>query len=371
MSAPCAPDVLVGDSGEFQFTGAILGIPHPPATRSIPCSASCSSFLPVGDVAYRINLSSAVYAGRWPAASHRRRLPTCWAPGAARWGGRSPEPDTQGGPAPWRGRLGVGAGLLLAVGGHGLGAGAGGPLLCAQRAAWLPLAVALLLPGGRTGRAALSGRRVLARPRPPFPTTARRLRWCPATPLPAGPGGGRRGAANPGGPGWGAGALGLGAFALGLTPYLFRLPLRPRLHLLLGQAADLGRRDLPGAGYAVPGADLRLPADPRRPVGAADLRRRPGGGPVRQPGRAAGAVGLAAPADGSAPAARGRGPARAAAPGQLRLRRQLWHHRPHLPDPHLSLPHPRPRLRDSGFWVLDFGLGRTVAARFQNPQSTI
>lgn len=56
-----APGVLVGDSGEFQFTGAILGIPHPTGYPLYTLLNKLWSLLPVGDVAYRINLSSAVY----------------------------------------------------------------------------------------------------------------------------------------------------------------------------------------------------------------------------------------------------------------------------------------------------------------------
>jgi hypothetical protein len=56
-----APDVLVGDSGEFQFTGPILGIPHPTGYPLYTLLGKLWSLLPVGPVAYRINLSSAVY----------------------------------------------------------------------------------------------------------------------------------------------------------------------------------------------------------------------------------------------------------------------------------------------------------------------
>ena len=56
-----APDVLVGDSGEFQFTGAILGIPHPTGYPLYTLLGKVWSLLPLGTVAYRINLSSAVY----------------------------------------------------------------------------------------------------------------------------------------------------------------------------------------------------------------------------------------------------------------------------------------------------------------------
>ncbi|MGI8586095.1 MAG: protein O-mannosyl-transferase family [Chloroflexia bacterium] len=56
-----APDVLVGDSGEFQFTGAILGIPHPTGYPLYTLLGWVWSLLPFGNVAYRINLSSAFY----------------------------------------------------------------------------------------------------------------------------------------------------------------------------------------------------------------------------------------------------------------------------------------------------------------------
>jgi len=56
-----APDVLVGDSGEFQFTGPILGIPHPTGYPLYTLLGKAWSLLPLGTVAYRINLSSACY----------------------------------------------------------------------------------------------------------------------------------------------------------------------------------------------------------------------------------------------------------------------------------------------------------------------
>jgi hypothetical protein len=56
-----APGVQGGDSGEFQFVGYILGIPHPPG---YPLYALVSKLwtlvVPVGEVARRVNLLSAV-----------------------------------------------------------------------------------------------------------------------------------------------------------------------------------------------------------------------------------------------------------------------------------------------------------------------
>ena len=56
-----APGVLVGDMGEFQFTGAILGIPHPTGYPLYTLLGKLWSMVPLRDVAYRINFSSAVY----------------------------------------------------------------------------------------------------------------------------------------------------------------------------------------------------------------------------------------------------------------------------------------------------------------------
>jgi hypothetical protein len=61
--ATCAPSVLFGDSGEFQFVPYILGIAHP---TGYPLYSLLGWFwshgLPLGDVAYRMNLFSAVWA---------------------------------------------------------------------------------------------------------------------------------------------------------------------------------------------------------------------------------------------------------------------------------------------------------------------
>ncbi|MGA7732189.1 MAG: DUF2723 domain-containing protein, partial [Chloroflexia bacterium] len=56
-----APSVMVGDLAEFQFCAAILGIPHPTGYPLYILLGKLFTMLPVGDVAYRVNLSSAVY----------------------------------------------------------------------------------------------------------------------------------------------------------------------------------------------------------------------------------------------------------------------------------------------------------------------
>jgi hypothetical protein len=52
---------MPGDYAEFQFCAAILGIPHPTGYPLYVLLGKLFTLLPVGDVAYRVNLSSAVY----------------------------------------------------------------------------------------------------------------------------------------------------------------------------------------------------------------------------------------------------------------------------------------------------------------------
>src|SRR5690349_15544120 len=59
--ATLAPSVMPGDYAEFQFCAAILGIPHPTGYPLYVLLGKLFTLLPVGDVAYRVNLSSAVY----------------------------------------------------------------------------------------------------------------------------------------------------------------------------------------------------------------------------------------------------------------------------------------------------------------------
>ena len=57
-----APSVLPGDSGEFQFVVPTLGIPHPTGYPLYLALGKLFSLLPIGSVAYRLNLFSAVAA---------------------------------------------------------------------------------------------------------------------------------------------------------------------------------------------------------------------------------------------------------------------------------------------------------------------
>jgi hypothetical protein len=58
-----APTVLLGDAGEFQFVPYLLGVAHPTG-YPLYCllGAAWSRLLPVGDIAYRLNLFSAFWA---------------------------------------------------------------------------------------------------------------------------------------------------------------------------------------------------------------------------------------------------------------------------------------------------------------------
>ncbi len=55
------PSVMPGDYAEFQMSAAILGVPHPTGYPLYILLSKLFTILPFGDVAYRVNLSSAVY----------------------------------------------------------------------------------------------------------------------------------------------------------------------------------------------------------------------------------------------------------------------------------------------------------------------
>jgi len=57
-----APGVLPGDSGEFQVLAHQLGIAHCPGYPIYLLMAKLVTFLPVGEIAYRVNLFSAIMA---------------------------------------------------------------------------------------------------------------------------------------------------------------------------------------------------------------------------------------------------------------------------------------------------------------------
>jgi hypothetical protein len=56
-----APSVMPGDYAEFQMAAAILGVPHPTGYPLYILLGKLFTLLPFGDIAYRVNLSSAVY----------------------------------------------------------------------------------------------------------------------------------------------------------------------------------------------------------------------------------------------------------------------------------------------------------------------
>ncbi len=55
-----APTILPADSGEFQLVAYVLGIAHPPGYPLYTMLAKLCTYLPLGDIAYRVNLFSAV-----------------------------------------------------------------------------------------------------------------------------------------------------------------------------------------------------------------------------------------------------------------------------------------------------------------------
>lgn len=56
-----APSVMPGDYAEFQMSAAILGVPHPTGYPLYIMLGKLFTLLPFGDVAYRVNLSSAAF----------------------------------------------------------------------------------------------------------------------------------------------------------------------------------------------------------------------------------------------------------------------------------------------------------------------
>ncbi len=62
LFAHAPPTVLDGDSGEFQFMAYILGVPHSSGYPLYILLAKLFTLLPFGDVAFRVNLFSAVCA---------------------------------------------------------------------------------------------------------------------------------------------------------------------------------------------------------------------------------------------------------------------------------------------------------------------
>lgn len=56
-----APSVMPGDYAEFQLCAAVLGVPHPTGYPLYVLLGKLFTLLPFGDVAYRVNFSSAAY----------------------------------------------------------------------------------------------------------------------------------------------------------------------------------------------------------------------------------------------------------------------------------------------------------------------
>ncbi len=56
------PSVYVGDSGELIAAAYTLGIPHPPGYPIYCLVGKLFSYIPVGSIAYRLNIMSAFFA---------------------------------------------------------------------------------------------------------------------------------------------------------------------------------------------------------------------------------------------------------------------------------------------------------------------
>ena len=55
-----APTILPADSGEFQLVSYVLGIAHPPGYPLYTMLGKLCTLIPLRDVAYRVNLLSAI-----------------------------------------------------------------------------------------------------------------------------------------------------------------------------------------------------------------------------------------------------------------------------------------------------------------------
>ena len=56
-----APSIFTGDSADATIASYVLGIPHPPGFPVYAWIGHLFTFIPVGDIAYRVNLMSAFF----------------------------------------------------------------------------------------------------------------------------------------------------------------------------------------------------------------------------------------------------------------------------------------------------------------------
>jgi hypothetical protein len=75
-----APSVVPGDSVEFQFVPYILGIAHPPGYALYILLGKLFTFLPLGSVAYRMNLFTALWGALTVSLTYPISLSTASSP---------------------------------------------------------------------------------------------------------------------------------------------------------------------------------------------------------------------------------------------------------------------------------------------------
>lgn len=56
-----APSIVTGDSADATIASYVLGIPHPPGFPVYTWFGHIFTFIPLGDIAYRVNLMSAFF----------------------------------------------------------------------------------------------------------------------------------------------------------------------------------------------------------------------------------------------------------------------------------------------------------------------
>jgi hypothetical protein len=156
--ATAKPDLVGGDPGEFQFVTWVLGIAHHTGYPLFTIVGWAWSQLPIGSVAYRMNLFSAVWGaaavGLGAALTTRlARMPLGWLSGVVAGVALAVAPL----PWHWATIAGVRSGAVAEVGWMLLATASLLGAIDARRLSWLGVAVGVALAHHRSGALALPG----------------------------------------------------------------------------------------------------------------------------------------------------------------------------------------------------------------------